>query len=70
MNRGRVASLLFRCLDRLTTAKLRIGMLRQGLRQEAVSAEATEARLAEIEGEIDQAANLVETARLEVVPRP
>ena len=70
MDRGRIASLLFRCMDRLTTAKLRVGMLRQGLRHEAVSPAAAEARLAEIEGEIDQAARLIEDARLKVLPSP
>jgi hypothetical protein len=70
MDRGRIASLLFRCLDRLTTAKLRVGMLRQGMRLEAMSPDVTEERLAEIEGEIDQAARLVEDARLEMLPSP
>jgi hypothetical protein len=70
MDRGRIASLLFRCLDRLTTAKLRVGMLRQGMRHETMSPDLAEARLAEIEGEIDQAARLVEDARLEMLPSP
>jgi len=70
MDRGRIASLLFRCLDRLTTAKMRVGMLRQGLRHETVSPDVAEERLAEIEGEIDQAARLLEDARPEVLPSP
>ena len=69
MDRGRIASLLFRCLDRLTTAKLRVGMLRQGLRSSDEPGCGGSA-IGGDRGEIDQAARLIEDARLEVLPSP
>jgi hypothetical protein len=62
---NRLVTLIHGCLERLTTMKLHVGVLRLRLRAGTVDAAAVEEHLDKIEAELDGAAALAHQARAE-----